>query len=331
MAAQAGDDLQPLLDRGAEMRRAADRIALVEVIGLHPALQKTMHQRHHDLRVVVDAFEQHGLRAQRDARIGQPRSRFGHLFGQLCGMGDMDAHPQRMIFAQDLDQILGDALRQHHGDFRADAQELDVLDRPQPAEQPVELVVAQRQRIAAGQQDVAHFAMAFEIFERFFPLTGRELIFAARIAHHAGAGAIAAIGRAGARGEEQHPIGIAVDETGNHRVVVLVEGIVRFAGASDIFLAGHDVGAPQRFVRIVKAHQAGVIRGDSDGQRAFVAPDCGAFVVRQREYPGKLVEGADAGTHLPAPVVPLHGRGAGVEVPIESAGFGIDGKAQRSP
>ena len=87
-----------------------------------------------------------------------------------------------------------------------------MLDRAQPAEQPVELVVADGQRIAAREQHVADFGVLFEIGQRLFPLAGRELVFAARIADHARARAIAAIGRAGAGGQEQHAVGIAMDQ-----------------------------------------------------------------------------------------------------------------------
>ena len=160
----------PFSTRGAEMAGAADRVALIEVVGLHPALQQAVHQRLHHRRVVVDALEQHRLAAQRNAGIGQPRGRFGHLGRQFVGMGEMDAHPQRMMLLQHLHQILGDALRQHGRDLGADAQELDVLDRAQPAQQPVELVVADGQRIAAREQHVANFGVCFEIGERLFPL-----------------------------------------------------------------------------------------------------------------------------------------------------------------
>ena len=54
-----------------------------------------------------------------------------------------------------------------------------------------------------------------------------------------------------------------------------------------------------------------------------------AFVVRQTEDARQIVERADAGAHLPAPVVPFQRRGAGIEAAIESAGVGIYGEAKR--
>ena len=100
VAAQRRDDLEPLLDRRAEMRRAGDRVALIEVVGLHPAHQQPVHQPLHHRDIVVDALEQHGLAAERDAGIGQPRRGFGDLRRQLVGMGEVHAHPERMMLAQ---------------------------------------------------------------------------------------------------------------------------------------------------------------------------------------------------------------------------------------
>ena len=204
-----------------------------------------------------------------------------------------------------------------------------MLHRPQPGQQPVELVVADGQRIAAREQHVAHLGVDFEIGQRLVPLAGGELVFAARIADDARARAIAAVGRAGSGGQEQHPVGITMDQPGNHRVVVLAERIVGLAWAADIFVAGHDVGTAQRFARIAKAHQAGVIGGNAHRQGAFVAFDRLALVRRQGEDPRQLVEGADAHAHLPTPIVPLHRGCSRVETAIESAGIGVYGETKR--
>ena len=195
-------------------------------------------------------------------------------------------------------------------------------------EQPVELVVADAQRIAARQQHVAHFGMRLEIGERLFPLPGRELVFAARIADEARARAVAAIGRAGAGRQEQHAVGIAMDEARHDRVVVFAQRIVGLARHAHIFVARHDVRAAQRLGRIVEAHQARVIGRDADRQRAFVAPDGARFVVGQAEDARQIVQRADAGAELPVPVVPFGRRGAGIEAAIEGLRLGADGKAQ---
>src|SRR5262252_3369235 len=52
------------------------------------------------------------------------------------------------------------------------------------------------------------------------------------------------------------------------------------------------------------------------------------FVLRELEDAAELVERADAGAHLPAPVIPFGGRRVGVEASIKGPRFGIDGEAE---
>ena len=92
-----------------------------------------MHERRDHRRCVVDAFEEHRLAAKRNARIGKPGGRFVDFRGQLLRMGEMDTHPQGMMLLQHFYQVFGDPLRQYHRDLGSDANELNMLDRPQPA------------------------------------------------------------------------------------------------------------------------------------------------------------------------------------------------------
>ena len=119
-----------------------------------------------------------------------------------------------------------------------------------------------------------------------------------------------------------------MDEAGRDRVVVFAERIVGLAGRADIFLARHDVRAPQRLGRIVETHEARVIGRDADGQRAFVPADGARFVGRQPEDAREFLQRADARAELPMPVVPV-GRGrARIEAAIEGLRLGAHGKAQ---
>lgn len=85
MPAEFLDYVDTGVDRGAEMLRTSDKIALVNIIRPHAHLQKLVHQFFHDERPVVDAFEQNSLAAKRYPGIcqhlaGDPRA-FGDLFG----------------------------------------------------------------------------------------------------------------------------------------------------------------------------------------------------------------------------------------------------------
>ena len=174
-------------------------------------------------------------------------------------------------------------MRQHHRHLGAEAHELDMADGAQPAEQIVEPLVGQRQRIAAGDQHVADLGMRRDIVERLLPLRAAEGIVAAGLADHARARAVAAIGRAEAGGQEQHAVGIAVHETRRGGMAVLAERIVGLARRLQIFGADRDMRAPQRLERILAAHQARVIRRDAERQRSLVAHHGVALVVGQHE------------------------------------------------
>ncbi len=190
------------------------------------------------------------------------------------------------------------------------------LDRPEATEQVVELVVGKRQRIAARDQDVADLRVRLDIGERAFPLRLRERVLAASFPDHARARAVAAVGRAEAGRQEQHPVGIAVDEAGHRRVVVLAERIVGFAGRLQVLIADRNVGAAQPVRRVVAVEHARVVGGDADRQRALVAGDGGALVGRQVEHPLEFGKRLDAGPQLPAPVIPFGiGRGRIVAAP----------------
>ena len=111
MAAQAFNDLDTFGDRGAQVRRAVDQVALIEVIRAHPAHQQFVHERFHRLDVIIDAGEQHALVAERDSGIRQPFECFFHFNRELARMVHVHAHPERMMFGQNRAQLGRDPLR----------------------------------------------------------------------------------------------------------------------------------------------------------------------------------------------------------------------------
>src|SRR3546814_2014140 len=115
----------------------------------------------------------------------------------------------------------------------------------------------------------------------------RELVLAAGLAHHARAGAVAAVGRAEAGGEEEDAVRVAMHQAGRLGVVVLAQGIVSLAGRTQVLLADRDVRAAQRLLGVVAAHQTGVVGRDADRQRALVARDGAVLVVGALEDPDR--------------------------------------------
>ncbi len=70
----------------------------------------------------------------------------------------MHAHPERMKPLQHPAQFRRDPLRQKNRHAGADPKKLDMFDRAQPLKDSAELVVGEKQSVAAGKEDVAHLA-----------------------------------------------------------------------------------------------------------------------------------------------------------------------------
>jgi hypothetical protein len=121
--------------------RAVDEIALIEIIRPDPAHQELVDERFLDFHAVVHAAEQHALVAERDAGVGEAAECVAHFGGEFARVVGVDRNEERVVFFQHRAEFRSDALGQENRDARADADELDVRDGPQPGENPVEPVI----------------------------------------------------------------------------------------------------------------------------------------------------------------------------------------------
>ena len=200
MAAQRLHDLQTLPHARAQVRRAGDEVALVDVIGPHAAHEELLQVRLHHGRGVVDVLEQDGLVAERNAGVGEAAEGVADFGGEFARVVGVDADEERMKFFQHRAEFGRDALRQEDGDARADAEKFNVRTRAQLGEQMLQLVIAQEQGVAAAEEDVADFGMRGDVGDLLVEL-GMEVV-AGGVADEARAGAIAAIRRAAVGDEE---------------------------------------------------------------------------------------------------------------------------------
>ena len=267
-----------------------------------------MHQRLHRLEVVVHALHQHGLAAERDAGVREPPAGLFHLGRDLGRVREVQAHPYRPVAFQDARQLARDAHRLHHWLLAADAHEFHVRNPAQPAEHEVQPVVVQAQRVAAGDQYVADFRMAFDVAERGLDVVLADGALADR-ADHTGARAVAAVDRAEIGHEQQHPVGVAVHQARHRAVPVFTQRIVSLARRGLELAEGGHHGAAQRLQRVVGVEQARVVRRDAHRQAALVAPYRLGFLVGQAHDARQVVQGSNALAVLPAPVVPIVGAG----------------------
>jgi len=110
------------------------------------------------------------LTAERDAGVGQEVAGRTGLRGELLGVGEVEAEPQRAIFLEHPEQTRGDALRQHHRHLGSDADHLHVGNTHDPGQDEVQLAVRQGQRVAAGDEDVPDGGGLLDIGDGLLPL-----------------------------------------------------------------------------------------------------------------------------------------------------------------
>src|SRR2546421_311909 len=219
-AAQRPDDLESLFDGRAEVLRAGDLVAHVDVIRPDPGGEQLLHQQLHDRGVVVHALQEDGLAAERDAGVGEHAEGLDRRRRELVRMVEVRVDVDGMVPPQDAAQLRGDALREMTRHAAPDADDLNVRDRPQAPAQLVDAAIGEEQRIAARHDHVADLRVRFQIAKRRLELPHRNLL---GIAHLAAPRAEPAIRRAHRRHEEQRPNGIAAGAVRHRRMGVLGE------------------------------------------------------------------------------------------------------------
>ncbi len=302
VAAQPLDDLDALADRRPQMAGAFHQVALVEVVGAHANLDQVVHQFALDVDGVVDPGQQHALVAQRNAGPRQPVGRRRQLRGDLLGVVDVDVEPERVVLLDHVAELRRHAHGQEDGHARADADDLDVGDGPQAAEDHVQQLGGQHHRVAAAQQHVADLRRAFDIVDLGVELGPAEGL--GGIADDAAAGAVAAVAGALGGDEHQHPVGVAVDEAGHGRVFVLGQAVFHHRLERNHLAVGGDDLLADGAMGVIGVDEAGEVGGDIDAKQPLGGQGA-ALRVGQVDDAGQFVGRVEPVGHLPAPVHPL--------------------------
>jgi hypothetical protein len=80
-------------------------------------------------------------------------------------MVDVDVDPERVVFPDHLAELVVDTLRQKDRHAAADANDLDMRDRTQFAQEPVQHLRRNGQRIAAAQQHIADLRRTRDVLD----------------------------------------------------------------------------------------------------------------------------------------------------------------------
>ncbi|MPM82346.1 hypothetical protein SDC9_129407 [bioreactor metagenome] len=158
-----------------------------------------------------------------------------------------------MVFLRHIGQFIGHTHGHEDRHTRADANDLNVFDLAQPAEQLFQQLGRQGQRVTARKQHVAYLRGAFKVLDLGFKISSREGL--GGVAHNTGTGAVPAV-RGALRGHQhQHTVRVAVYQARHRGVAVFVQGIFHHA-CKDIDLAcsGDDLLA-NGVIRIVGVNE----------------------------------------------------------------------------
>ena len=140
-------------------------IALVDVVRPHANPRETVYELAHHVYAVVDAPEQNGLIADRNAGVVQSLTRLAALRRQFIRMIEMCIDVNRLVFFEHLAKFRRDSLRKYDGRPRTDANHLNVVDRPQLLNNVFEPIVTHQESITSGKQDIADKRFASDVID----------------------------------------------------------------------------------------------------------------------------------------------------------------------
>ena len=259
-------------------------VAEIEVVRPDADFHQTMDEITHCVGTVVDAAQEHRLIVDRDAGAQQTVAGSGGLRGDLVRMVKVGIDPDGVVLLQQRAHILVDALRQKDRNTRAEADDLDVRDGAKAGQDLLEIGQRQRQRIAAGDDNVADLGMVGDVLNHHLDaaLTCRPVL----VDPFPLARAVTAVKRAIRRDEKEAAVWIAMNDSGDRRVAFFVQRVPRqFAGIEQLFDRRHRLQA-QRIVRIVEVDETEVVGGDG-----------GAIELEDVAKPrrGHVIEGEESG------------------------------------
>ncbi len=297
------DDFDPLCHGGTEVGGALDQIALIQVVGPDAAHEELVNEALHDFWFIVHAAQEHALIPQWHAVVCEDAEAFADLGGEFAGMIGVDADEKRVVLLQHAAQLWGDPLWKENGHAGADAEELDVRDLAQSGEDGVELGVRKKQGIPAGEQDIAHFRVLFEVAEGGLEL-GVQFLFA-DAADDSAAGAVAAVGGAAICDEEEDAVWVAVDETWHGHVAIFAARVCHFVGVIPGFLNAGDHLPADGAGGIISFDEIKIMGRDGHGQLVAGEENASAFFIGEDEVTLQLGERGDSMAELPLGVLPI--------------------------
>ena len=140
------------------------------------------------------------------------------------------------------------------------------------------LRIGKQQRVAAGEQDVAHFGVLLQVLDGAVEIELEFLL--AHAADDAAARAVAAVGGAAVRDQKEDAVGIAMDQAGHGHVVILAARIGHVGRRVGHFLDARNHLAADRAIGIERIDQVEEVGRDAHGQLGVGQEHAGMFLAR---------------------------------------------------
>ncbi len=290
---------------GAEVGTARDEVALVEVIGAHPHHEEAVDEGLEDCGIVIDAFQEDGLVAERDSREGEAFAGFAEGVGTFVGVVDVKTDPNRAVFFEDFCEGGSDALGEKDRDAGTDANEFNVGDGAEFAEEVIEFAVGEQEGVAAAEEDVADFGVFADVLESRLEF-GVEVVILG-VGDEAAAGTVATVGGATVGNEKEDAVGVAVNDAVHRFGFFFANGVKAFFGGSLGLFGARDDLAADGVCGIGGIDEVEEVGCDCEGKFLVGEKATGALIRVEFEVLFQIPEGGEAVFELPLPVVPVGG------------------------
>ena len=142
----------PFTNIDAQVSVSWDRVSVMEVVGDHAKLHKSLGQLHQGVHVVVDTPKKYGLIQYGNACFSKLPNGVNHWRAQFIWMVRVDDHPNGCMGFKSRDEFLADSGRRGHRGSRVNSKHRK--HRADPFEESVQLGVAKAEGISPREDQL---------------------------------------------------------------------------------------------------------------------------------------------------------------------------------
>ena len=271
VTSQGLDDFETFFDSRPEVVGSLGQVGLIDVIRPDTDREELLHEFLHHRRIIVDTLEQNSLAPDRNTGIDEHPDVFPGDFIDFTRVVEVGVDVKRVVLLENRAKFRRDPLRKCARHPTANPEDLDVWDRAELSQKPIDSVVWEHHRVAAGDDDVTDFRVRPDVLNselQGFPVPP------ARFAYLSLSGAEPAIDGALVIHKEENTVGVPVRQVRDRTVSILIKRIVWTSLVIKFSRIRHNL-SPDGISRLLD--QAEVIGVDADAE--ILADLLGHFLI----------------------------------------------------